>query len=225
MNPNVLLAAGFIVLGIVLGYFLRFWTALRSRDSLESKFQKQIEAAKTEAKEIILSAKNEATKALADAQREERERKQDLRRLEEHLLKKESAIDKERAEVESLNTKKKEELEKLKETEEETKGLKTGISCKLSKGYRFLPFFRCDKNVIKIDRNHPGSIDDFNRDGSGDAYFIFVFFGIMFEFGFLNKQKLLSPDQFNFHFFGFSFCFQRLFSCLFRILFRTFGCI
>ena len=127
MNPNVLLAAGFIVLGIVLGYFLRFWTALRSRDSLESKFQKQIEAAKTEAKEIILSAKNEATKALADAQREERERKQDLRRLEEHLLKKESAIDKERAEVESLNTKKKEELEKLKETEEETKGLKEKV--------------------------------------------------------------------------------------------------
>lgn len=124
MNPNILLAAGFIVLGIVLGYFLRLWTALRSRDSLESKSQEQLSAAKSEAKEIILAAKDEAAKALAEVQKEERERKQDLRRLEEHLLKKESAIDRERAEAEALNTKKKEELEKLKEAEEEARKIK-----------------------------------------------------------------------------------------------------
>lgn len=124
MNPNVLLAAGFIVVGIVLGYFLRLWMALRSRDSLESKFQEQLEAAKTEAKETILAAKDEATKILADAQREERERKRDLRRIEEHLLRKENAVDRERSEIETLAAKKREELEKLKGMEEEIKAVK-----------------------------------------------------------------------------------------------------
>lgn len=119
MNSNIELAAGLLALGVVIGYFLRLWTALRQRSSSEFKAQEQLEAAKSEAKEIILSAKDSAAAILADAQKEEKERKHDLRRLEEHLLKKESALEKQQSEIDSLSAKKRAELERLKSIEEE----------------------------------------------------------------------------------------------------------
>jgi ribonuclease Y len=120
MNPNILLAAG-VVLGIVLGYGARIWIALRTRGSLESKAQEQLETARTEAKTITLAANEKAAAILAEAQKEERERKQDLRKLEDHLLKKEALLERQHAESESLTTKKREELERLKNIENEIK--------------------------------------------------------------------------------------------------------
>jgi len=120
MNPNILLAAGF-VLGIVLGYFVRIWIALRKRGSLESKAQEQLETAKSEAKETVLVANEKAAAIIAEAQKEERERKQDLRKLEDHLLKKETLLERQHAESESLTAKKREELERLKNIENEIK--------------------------------------------------------------------------------------------------------
>lgn len=120
MNPNILLAAGF-VLGIVLGYFARIWIALRKRGSLESKTQEQLETAKSEAKETVLAASEKAAAIIADAQKEERERKQDLRKLEDHLLKKEALLERQYTESENLTVKKREELERLKNIENEVK--------------------------------------------------------------------------------------------------------
>ncbi|MEW6617414.1 MAG: ribonuclease Y [Patescibacteria group bacterium] len=120
MNPNILLAAGF-VLGIVLGYFARIWIALRKRGSLESKAQEHLETAESEAKKTVLAANEKAAAIIADAQKEERERKQDLRKLEDHLLKKEALLERQHAESESLTAKKREELERLKNIENEIK--------------------------------------------------------------------------------------------------------
>lgn len=120
MNPNTLLAAG-LVLGIVLGYVARIWIALRKRGSLESKAHEQLEAAKSEAKTVVLAANEKAAVILAESQKEERERKQDLRKLEDHLLKKEALLERQHAESESLVTKKREELERLKGIENEIK--------------------------------------------------------------------------------------------------------
>lgn len=124
MDTSTLFAAGALVIGILVGYLVRRWSALRQKSSLEFKAKEGLETARSEAKEIVLSAKNEAAEILADAQKEERERKQELRRLEEHLLKKETALDRERTEVEALNARKKDELEQLKGVEEETKAIK-----------------------------------------------------------------------------------------------------
>lgn len=117
MNATILLAAGFLVVGAAIGYFVRLWTVLRKKDSLETKAQEHVESAKSEAKEILIAAKDSAAQILADAQKEERERKQDLRRLEEHLLKKENFLEKQQSELDKLSAQRKEELDRLKTVE------------------------------------------------------------------------------------------------------------
>lgn len=118
MEPNVI-TLGLVAVGLILGYFLRLWTASRRRASLEFKAQEQLDAARSEAKEIVLAAKDKAAATLADVQKEERERKHELRRLEDHLLKKEGILEKHQAEVETLSSKRKDELEKLRALEAE----------------------------------------------------------------------------------------------------------
>lgn len=125
MATNTLLAVGLsVVLGAAIGYFARYLTALKGKNTLEARANERLNAAETEAKEIILSAKTEASSLLSEAQRDERERKQELRRLEDHLLKKEATIDKQQSEVQALSQKKREELDRLKVSEEEIKELK-----------------------------------------------------------------------------------------------------
>ena len=91
-NPGV--AAGILVLGLALGYFLRRLIASRSADSVEQKLKIQSEEAKNQAQAILLEAKDKAAAALDEVKSEERNRKQQLDRLEERLLKKEEALEK-----------------------------------------------------------------------------------------------------------------------------------
>ena len=134
METSTFIVAGVaVVLGIGLGYLFRFLTAIKGKNTLESKAEAKLNDAKSEAKEIILAAKSEAATTLGDAQKEERERKQELRRLEDHLLKKESALDLQQSEVQKLTSKKKEELEGLKTLEDEIKETKEKTVCELEK--------------------------------------------------------------------------------------------
>ncbi len=120
MTPNSLFAVGLaVVWGALLGYFSRYFFALKSRKTLEARSEAELASAKSEAKEVVITAKGEAATILADAQKEERERKAELRRPEDHLLKKEAALDRQQAETQTLAVRKKEELERLKEAEEE----------------------------------------------------------------------------------------------------------
>lgn len=119
MNPNILLLAAGLISGVILGYFVRIWIALRKKGSLEFKAQERLESAKSEAKGIVLEANEKAASILAEAQKEERERKHDLRKLEDRLLKKESVLERQQSELENLSGKKREELEKLKSLEGE----------------------------------------------------------------------------------------------------------
>jgi ribonuclease Y len=125
MATNTLIAVGLsAIIAAAIGYFARYLTALKGKNTLEAKAKDRLNAAEIEAKEILLSAKTEASSVLSEAQRDERERKQELRRLEDHLLKKEASIDKQQNEVQALSQKKHEELERLKITEEEIKEMK-----------------------------------------------------------------------------------------------------
>jgi len=117
MDSNILILIGFAVLAFVLGYFLRRETAKRSQTSLESKIQEQLEAAKTEAKEVVVAAKDQAASILVEAQKEEKERKQELRRLEERLLKKEDTLEGRAGEVEKQFERVEQETSRLKEAE------------------------------------------------------------------------------------------------------------
>lgn len=121
MNQDLLLSGGLAILMLAVGYFVRLETAKRSRSSLERKIQDQLEAAKAQAKQIVLEAEDKAASILANSQREEKERKQELRRLEERLLKKEDGLEHRVTELDNEARKLESELTKIKSLEEETR--------------------------------------------------------------------------------------------------------
>ncbi|MEK7651243.1 MAG: ribonuclease Y [Patescibacteria group bacterium] len=123
MIQDPLLAGGLAVLGIVIGYFLRLGMAKQLHSSLERKAEKELEAAGTQSKEIVVEAKTQAASIISEAQKEERERKQELRRLEERLIKKEDSLDSSVKELEKQNRRIAEKDEEFKKKEEEVKEL------------------------------------------------------------------------------------------------------
>lgn len=123
MIQDPLIAGGLAALGIVIGYFLRLGMAKRLHSSLERKAEKELEAARTQSKEIVVEAKTQAASIIAEAQKEEKERKQELRRLEERLIKKEDSLDSSTKELENQNRRIVEKDEEFKKKEGEVKEL------------------------------------------------------------------------------------------------------
>lgn len=81
------------MVGLILGYLIRQFFALRQLDSTEVKLREQVKTAKSQAEEIISAAKDRAINLLEEAQQEDKNHKVQLDRVEERLLKKEDLLD------------------------------------------------------------------------------------------------------------------------------------
>jgi len=112
MNINPL-GLGLLLIGLVIGYFIRLIVVFQRKDSAERKIQEAIAEAETQAKEIVINAKSQAAAILEEAAKEERLRKQELRRLEEHLLKKEDILEQTRRSLEAELNKAQQEEERF----------------------------------------------------------------------------------------------------------------
>jgi len=117
MNLTTWLAGG--VLGLIVGYLVREFLAVKLKKSAEKRAEERLEAAKTQAKEIIIEAKAKASSILDEVAKEEKSRKTELRQLEERLLRREDLLDQRMKELDNLdkNIKAKEEEIKLKSKE------------------------------------------------------------------------------------------------------------
>jgi ribonuclease Y len=103
-----------VFIGVVVGYFVRQFIAIRRASSIEQRIRRQLEDAKTKAKELILEAQEKATTLLEEVKKEERETKSQLGRLEERLLKKEEFLDKQAADLRLREANLGQDIEKLK---------------------------------------------------------------------------------------------------------------
>lgn len=92
MNYQPLAMVGFLVLGLVAGYFIRWLLAIKWISSLENKRKTELLNAENKAQEILLEAKKEAVSLLDEAKKEEKDRKASLDRLEDRLIKKEETL-------------------------------------------------------------------------------------------------------------------------------------
>ncbi|PIT92854.1 MAG: ribonuclease Y [Candidatus Harrisonbacteria bacterium CG10_big_fil_rev_8_21_14_0_10_42_17] len=87
-----LLVGSLVLLGIVLGYGIRWIIIARKASSVEQQLALKINQAKQRAKDIELEAKERAGKLVDDHKREEHERKVKLDRFEDRLIKKEEFL-------------------------------------------------------------------------------------------------------------------------------------
>ncbi len=122
-----------IVLGLVAGYFIRQLIAAKQLNSVEQKIRRQIEEAKTKAKEIVLEAQEKSTSLLEEVKKEERERKVQIDRSEERLLKKEEVLEKQAADLKFQNEHIDQEIDKLKTAKAKIDELKQKIETETEK--------------------------------------------------------------------------------------------
>jgi ribonuclease Y len=133
MAFNLLGQAILVFLGIVAGYFVRQSIASRRANSVEERLKAQVDAARSEAKEIIVDAKAQAAEALTKAQEDERERKAQLNRSEERLLKMQESLERELREVASRESEARKGMDRAVELKAEADEARKAASAVLEK--------------------------------------------------------------------------------------------
>ncbi len=131
-----LIASAAGVLGIAIGYYLRFIIALGKKRSIELELKEAKITAEGAAKKIILEAEHKAADMISESRRETKEKEEKIQATEERLIKREDGLDKRQtdidAEAENLKTK----AVKLTEMEEKTAILLTERAAALEKTAR-----------------------------------------------------------------------------------------
>ena len=133
MTYQPLVLAGFALLGLAIGYFVREQIAVRRTNSLENKTKKDLLKSKSEAQDIVLDAKNKAVALLDEVKKEEKERKTALDRLEERLVNKEGELSKLEKELKSENSKLETETKRVEASNTEVEALREQVKGELSK--------------------------------------------------------------------------------------------
>jgi len=94
---NILFALAGLILGSIIGIFVRKATAEKKIISAESEARRIVEegikTAETKKKEFLIEAKDEIHRTRNEADRENKERRIELQKLEKRLLKKEELLD------------------------------------------------------------------------------------------------------------------------------------
>lgn len=110
----VLLAVTGIV-GLALGYFLRWLLTLGKRGTLEMEIKERLLDAEEEAKRVTSEAEEKAEKVLEEARRDFKEREEELKRTERRLIKKEELLDQRQIDIDSEVDYVKERVSEIKE--------------------------------------------------------------------------------------------------------------
>jgi len=105
----------FLLLGIVLGYYLRQFLVRKQAGAIEFKLRKKIEKINEEADKILNEARREAGEILERAKKEEREKRRELFRAEQLILKRENLLQQKLIDFERKEKKFQEKAEQLRE--------------------------------------------------------------------------------------------------------------
>ena len=89
--------AGLVGLGI--GYYLRFIISLGKKGSMELEIKEMLLAAKEEAKKITADAQSKASLTLEETRKEIKEKEEKLEQAESALIKKEDLLDKRQTDI------------------------------------------------------------------------------------------------------------------------------
>lgn len=113
-----MIGVGALVLGAVVGYYLRLIIALGKKRSIEIDIKQMLVGAKEEAQKIIDEAKTKAEEKTATLLKEEKEKEEEFKEKEKRLIKKEELLDSRQVEIDKeidhIKTKT-EELKKIHE--------------------------------------------------------------------------------------------------------------
>lgn len=117
----ILISAGVLLFGIIIGYYLRVIVALGKRRSIEIDIKQMMVSAKEEAQKITDEAKKKSEEYLASLKEEEKKKGEELKETEKRLIKKDEFLDTRQAEIDK-------EVENIKIKVEEVKKIQEKVS-------------------------------------------------------------------------------------------------
>ncbi len=120
LRTVLLLASAAGVLGIAIGYFLRWIVLLGKKGSMELTIKQKMLEAKTQAQKVVEEAEKKAETLVSDAKEDIKNREISMKKLEDRLLKKDELIDKRQSDIDR-------EAEEIKARIAEVKDLKNKV--------------------------------------------------------------------------------------------------
>lgn len=114
LTTIILIGAGALVLGVVVGYYLRLIIALGKRRSIEIDIKQMMIGAKEEAQRITDEAKAKAEEKIAKVTEEEKKKEVEFKETEKRLIKKDELLDSRQVEIDK-------EIDNIKQKTEEVK--------------------------------------------------------------------------------------------------------
>lgn len=114
----VLAGTGVLLLGMLIGYYLRFIVALGKRRSIEIDIKQMMVSAKEESQRILDEAKKKSEEQLAAVREEERKKQQEFKETEKRLIKKDEFLDARQVEVNKEVEAIKDRIEEIKKAQE-----------------------------------------------------------------------------------------------------------
>src|SRR3990170_1942591 len=115
---TILLSAGALFFGVLVGYYLRVIVALGKRRSIEIDIKQMMVGAKEEAQRITDEAKKKSEEQLGNLKEEEKKKEQEWRETEKRLIKKDEFLDARQVEIDKEVDKIKMKVEEVKKIQE-----------------------------------------------------------------------------------------------------------
>ena len=109
----IALIIGSVVVGLILGYFLRKQIAQARANTVEALAEKKLMEAKNKEQEVILKAKEKAIHIIDEAKKEEETRRNELRSLQSRLENRESLFDQKLLDFEERKTRLQQKVEEI----------------------------------------------------------------------------------------------------------------
>ncbi len=121
LKTVLLLAGAAGLIGIVVGYFLRWLISLGKKGSVELMIKQKLLEAKDQAQKVVDEAEKKAEKILVDIKSEEKKREEQYKKVEDRLVKKDELLDKRQVDIDKETDSLKKKIEEVKEIKEKVK--------------------------------------------------------------------------------------------------------
>ncbi len=125
--------AGGVLIGALLGYWVRHSWAARQASSAEQQIKSKLEEAESKAHRVVLEAEKKASNLLEDVRKEEKETKNRLASLESRVITREESLDKKLTEITTHESDLKKKNETLQKKESEMDELRSRIQTQLER--------------------------------------------------------------------------------------------
>jgi len=149
---QLLITIGALILGGVVGYYLRYFYALSKKKGIELEVKQLLLSAKEEAQRITDESKKKAEDKINEVREEEKKKETGLKEKEERLIKKEGLLDARQTELDKEEENIKLKIEEIKKIKEKVEGMEKEKVAEIEKVARLTEAEAKEMLVKEIER-------------------------------------------------------------------------